>query len=39
LDRFTPRGQGKASGQWRLYCIAHNLGKCLNRRNEKKSGA
>ena len=39
LDRFTLRGKGKVNGQWQLYCIVHNLGKCLNRRNEKKDSA
>ena len=39
LDRFTMRGKGKVNGQWRLYCIVHNLGKCLNGYNEKKKGA
>ena len=29
LDRFTLRGAMKVNGQWLLYCIVHNLGKCL----------
>jgi transposase len=29
LDRFTLRGAVKVNGQWLLYCIVHNLGKCL----------
>jgi hypothetical protein len=29
LDRFTLRGVMKVNGQWLLYCIVHNLGKCL----------
>ena len=27
LDRFTLRGQTKVTGQWRLYCLVHNLEK------------
>jgi transposase len=29
LNRFTLRGKKKVTGQWLLYCIVHNLGKCL----------
>jgi transposase len=29
LDRFTLRSKKKVSGQWNLYCIVHNLCKCL----------
>jgi transposase len=29
LDRFTLRGKKKVNGQWNLFCIVHNLGKCL----------
>jgi len=29
LDRFTVRGKTKVNGQWLLYCMVHNLGKCL----------
>jgi transposase len=29
LNRFTMRGQAKVNGQWLLWCIMHNLGKCL----------
>jgi len=39
LDRFTLRGQKKVNGQWNLYCIVHNLGKCLNVYNEKREAA
>jgi len=35
LNRFTLRGEEKVNGQWQLYCIVHNLGKCLNALNEK----
>ena len=27
LDRFTLRGRGKVDGQWKLYCMVHNLEK------------
>jgi hypothetical protein len=30
LNRFMHRGKKKVNGQWLLYCIVHNLGKCLN---------
>jgi hypothetical protein len=33
LNRFTLRGNVKVNGQWQLYCIVHNLGKCLERYN------
>jgi transposase len=29
LDRFLLRGREKVNGQWQLYCMVHNLGKCL----------
>jgi transposase len=29
LDRFSLRGREKVNGQWNLYCMVHNLGKCL----------
>jgi transposase len=35
LDRFTLRGKKKVNGQWLLYCMVHNLGKCLNGFNER----
>jgi len=34
LDRFTLRRKSKVNGQWKLYCIVHNLGKCLKKFNE-----
>jgi hypothetical protein len=34
LDRFTLRGAVKVNGQWLLYCIVHNLGKCLKAYNK-----
>jgi len=39
LNRFTLRGEGKVNSQWQLYCMVHNLGKCLNGRNAKKNAA
>ena len=39
LNRFTLRGKGKVNGQWQLYMIVHNLGKCLNGYNERKKCA
>jgi hypothetical protein len=29
MDRFTLRGKGKVGIQWKLYCIVHNIGKCI----------
>jgi hypothetical protein len=34
LDRFTLRGKNKVNGQWQLYCMVHNLGKCLKGYNK-----
>ena len=39
LNRFTLRGKEKVNSQWQLYCMVHNLGKCLNGRNAKKDSA
>jgi hypothetical protein len=36
LNRFTLRGAVKVNGQWQLYCIVHNLGKCLKAYNKDK---
>ena len=27
LTRFTLRGKGKVDGQWKLYCMVHNIEK------------
>ena len=27
LNRFTLRGQQKVDGQWKLYCLVHNIEK------------
>ena len=29
LNRFTLQGKNKVNSQWLLYCMVHNLGKCL----------
>ena len=39
LSRFTLRGKKKVNGQWQLYCMVHNLGKCLNELNARRNGA
>jgi transposase len=39
LNRFTLRGNEKVNNQWLLYCMVHNLGKCLNGRNAMKGSA
>jgi len=39
LDHFTLRGKNKVNGQWLLYCILHNLGKCRNARNKQEKTA
>ena len=39
LDRFTLRGKEKVNGQWLLYCMVHNLGKCLNELNRRRNSA
>ena len=37
LNRFTLRGKEKVNGQWLLYCMVHNLGKCLNELNLRRN--
>ena len=37
LNRFTLRGKEKVNGQWQLYCMVHNLGKCLNELNRRRN--
>ena len=39
LNRFTLRGKEKVNGQWQLYCMVHNLGKCLNELNRRNNAA
>jgi hypothetical protein len=38
MDRFTLRGTEKVDIQWKMYCIVHNIGKCI-RSLGKKFGA
>ena len=35
MDRFTLRGEEKVGAQWKLYCIVHNIGKCMKPLAEK----
>jgi transposase len=37
ITRFTLRGQKKVNIQWKLYCIVHNIGKCINAKRQKKA--
>ena len=30
LNRFSLRGKAKVQGQWRLYCMVHNIEKIMN---------
>ncbi|MDO9190437.1 MAG: transposase, partial [Sulfurimicrobium sp.] len=30
LHRFTLRGETKVDGQWKLYCMMHNIEKLAN---------
>jgi len=30
LNRFTLRGREKVDGQWKLYCLVHNIEKLAN---------
>jgi hypothetical protein len=39
LNRFSLRGQEKVNEQWLLYCMVHNLSKCLKGYNEGKGYA
>jgi hypothetical protein len=39
LDRFTLRGKDKVNSQWQLYCMVHNLGKCLKEYNKREGYA
>jgi hypothetical protein len=29
MNRFSLRGKKKVTGQWLLFCIVHNIGKCV----------
>jgi hypothetical protein len=35
MNRFTLRTKGKVGIQWTLYCIAHNIGKCVKALHKK----
>ena len=35
MDRFTLRGEEKVNLQWNLYCIVHNIGKCIKSLSDK----
>jgi len=35
MDRFTLRTKKKVTIQWQLYCIVHNIGKCIRHLEEK----
>ena len=39
LNRFTLRGRRKVNGQWKLFCIVHNLSKCMKEYNKSKGYA
>jgi phage anti-repressor protein len=39
LNRFMLRGKKKVNGQWLLYCMVHNLGKCLNEYTKRANAA
>lgn len=38
LDRFTLRGQRKVDGQWKLYCLVHNIEKLAKYGNLEMGG-
>jgi hypothetical protein len=35
MNRFTLRGKKKVNIQWQLFCIVHNIGKCMKTLSEK----
>ena len=35
MDRFTLRTKKKVTIQWKLFCIVHNIGKCMNKLKQK----
>jgi hypothetical protein len=37
MDRFTLRTQKKVNIQWQLYCIVHNIWKCIGALQKKKA--
>ena len=36
LNRFNLRGKKKVNGQWQLFCMVHNLEKCVKEFNKGK---
>jgi hypothetical protein len=38
MNRFTLRGRKKVDIQWKLYCIVHNIGKCIKPLMKKIGG-
>ena len=36
MNRFTLRGENKVNSPWKLYCIVHNIGKCMMPLAEKR---
>jgi transposase len=36
MDRFTMTGKKKVQVQWELYCVVHNIGKCIKAKKLKK---
>ena len=35
MNRFTLRGEKKVNIQWKLYCMVHNIGKCIKPLGQK----
>jgi len=35
MNRFTLRGENKVDIQWKLYCMVHNIGKCIKPLGQK----
>ena len=36
MKRFSLRGENKVNAQWQLYCMVHNIGKCIKPLAEKR---
>jgi hypothetical protein len=36
MNRFSLRGKQKVTGQWLLFCIVHNIGKCVPKSSSKR---
>jgi hypothetical protein len=36
MNRFMLRGNEKVDTQWKMYCIVHNIGKCMNALGKKR---